>query len=163
MWSLGAGLFLHVVRGDGKCLNTPRRAQTHTHTQFSEGAYHLESCEARLPVSVLLLLCDFEKFHISFTSQTKVQYQWYFFPFLVVFLAEDKSRKSKCFYVFFCFVFLSFPRFLFISSSCLFLCYLKKIPLIQSRPRWFSIALWYVTCGGHLNSSLQCLILYTTL
>lgn len=75
MWSLGAGLFLHVVRGDGKCLNTPRRAQTHTHTQFSEGAYHLESCEARLPVSVLLLLCDFEKFHISFTSQTKVQYQ----------------------------------------------------------------------------------------
>lgn len=75
MWSLGAGLFLHVVRGDGKCLNTPRRAQTHTHTQFSEGAYHLESCEARFPVSVLLLLCDFEKFHISFTSQTKVQYQ----------------------------------------------------------------------------------------
>lgn len=162
MWSLGAGLFLHVVRGDGKCLNTPRRAQTHTHSLARElitwnlvrrDFQSLFYCFYVTLKSFISHLHHRPKFSISDIS---FHFLWYFW---LKISPENQSAST----FFFCFVFLSFPRFLFISSSCLFLCYLKKNPLIQSRPRWFSIALWYVTCGGHLNSSLQCLILYTTL
>lgn len=65
------------------------------------------------------------KFSISDIS---FHFLWYFW---LKISPENQSAST----FFFCFVFLSFPRFLFISSSCLFLCYLKKNPLIQSRPR----------------------------
>lgn len=139
MWSLGAGLFLHVVRGDGKCLNTPRRAQTHTHSLAKE------------LITWNLVRRDFQSLF------------YYFYVILKSFISHLHPRPKFTISDISFHFFLSFPPFLLISSSCLFLCYFKKIPLIQSRPRWFSIALWYVTRGGQLNSSLQCLILYTPL
>lgn len=134
MWSLGAGLFLHVVRGDGKCLNTPRRAQTHTHSLAKELiTWNLVRRDFQSLFYCFYVILKSFIFHLhprpKFTSSDiSFQFLWYFWLKI-----SPENQSASTFFC--CCFFISPPPFLFISSSCLFLCYLKKIPLIQSRPQ----------------------------
>lgn len=129
MWSLGAGLFLHVVRGDGKCLNTPRRAQTHTHTHSL----------ARELITWNLVRRDFQSLFYCFyvtlksfishlhhrpkfsISDISFHFLWYFW----LKISPENQSASTCF--FFVLFFYLFPAF-FSSHLLVFSCViLKKI------------------------------------